>query len=392
MKSLSWLLMCIVSVPVQSQSQPQSPEVWTASLIRTVGGPGSAVEFGSIADLTVDGSASVYVLDRYEPFIYVFDSTGRFLRRGGTAGSGPGELRSVRRLGWTGDSLWISDPSQGRIVIFDRALKPERTLSFRPSLGRQFIAGLPEAVLPNAGVMVVALESSPPTANHHLAPAPLALRMPLSMVSRSGQVTSTVLTMIRSHDQMSVKITFDGAPGLAAPEQPFSLDPLWRVARDGSSAVVLNYRMSPQRAGIAVTRVSPEGDTLFAVQFDLPTRRLTNADVEAAVRKVQAQLPKNHTIALDVEDFKRQLYRPPFAPMIDAIVKGRDNTVWLRIRPATDDRTAEHWVLDQTGRLIRKLSLPVEDQLMEADGNRVWTISAAAFGEPVLRIYQIRRS
>src|SRR4051794_18935210 len=62
-----------------------------------------------LARLGPDGR--VYVLDRVDRAIRVFDPTGRLVGTIGRRGAGPGEFQSINSFGWVGDTLWVMDGS-----------------------------------------------------------------------------------------------------------------------------------------------------------------------------------------------------------------------------------------------------------------------------------------
>ena len=50
---------------------------------------------GAVADIAIGRDGSVYVFDGQVPVVRHYDANGRFLRRIGRSGSGPGEYRST---------------------------------------------------------------------------------------------------------------------------------------------------------------------------------------------------------------------------------------------------------------------------------------------------------
>lgn len=79
-------------------------------------------EFADVADVAVDGRGRLYVSHRQPPEIRVFDADGRFVRRFGREGSGPGEFGRSGELTWGPDgNLWVADSGNGRFEVFDTA-------------------------------------------------------------------------------------------------------------------------------------------------------------------------------------------------------------------------------------------------------------------------------
>jgi len=69
----------------------------------------------------VDSHEEMYIAERQDMEIKVFDSEGRFLRAIGRKGRGPGEFQNIGRLALLpGGGLLVSDWSENRISLFDK--------------------------------------------------------------------------------------------------------------------------------------------------------------------------------------------------------------------------------------------------------------------------------
>jgi 6-bladed beta-propeller len=83
---------------------------WSLQNELKVGNEGSPeyalTDVGAIA-VTADGS--MYVLQRQDATIRVFDREGHFIRYVGRRGEGPGEFDALRTMGIRGDTLWAAD-------------------------------------------------------------------------------------------------------------------------------------------------------------------------------------------------------------------------------------------------------------------------------------------
>ena len=80
-----------------------------------VGSPGEFIDPQSFA---VDERGWVYVADTKPAVIKVFDDSGRYVKRFGRDGSGPGEFR-VAFLAVRGGRVVVHDPSESRTSLFD---------------------------------------------------------------------------------------------------------------------------------------------------------------------------------------------------------------------------------------------------------------------------------
>lgn len=82
--------------------------------------PGDVDPFMNVSSLALDEDANLYVLDQGARNIRVFDSAGVPLRTIGREGAGPGEFATPYSLAWTGDTLAVLDPGNGRLELVTR--------------------------------------------------------------------------------------------------------------------------------------------------------------------------------------------------------------------------------------------------------------------------------
>ena len=94
-------------------------ERWSLRRVATID-PDSAGLDGAIRSIAADRDGNVYLAGYGAGGIYVFDASGEPLRVLGRAGSGPGEFKDRYSLAWTGDTLAVYDPQNGRVELVDR--------------------------------------------------------------------------------------------------------------------------------------------------------------------------------------------------------------------------------------------------------------------------------
>lgn len=109
---------------IAQQSELTSERAPTGlELVSTIGGltgPGSGYDFGRIEGIIADREGAVFVADGVGPAIAVFAANGRFLRKLGRKGSGPGEFRGLHGLVWLGDTLVALDYGNARLALLAR--------------------------------------------------------------------------------------------------------------------------------------------------------------------------------------------------------------------------------------------------------------------------------
>lgn len=107
----------IVEVENPRQGLWQPGETWTVTEHLRIGsatrvGPDL---FGHVADVAVDGSGRIYVLDRLASEVRTFDQEGRHLGTIGREGAGPREFQAPIGMLWVGgDTVLVVDPGNGR--------------------------------------------------------------------------------------------------------------------------------------------------------------------------------------------------------------------------------------------------------------------------------------
>jgi hypothetical protein len=97
--------------------------------------------FTDIGGIAVDSEGLVYVLERRDRAVRVYDTSAQLVRTIGRSGEGPGEFRSPLLLGLLGDTLWVNDVGLRRVTFFSRGGTVLRVVSPKPTPIRT-LAGL----------------------------------------------------------------------------------------------------------------------------------------------------------------------------------------------------------------------------------------------------------
>lgn len=228
-----------------------------------------------------DAQENLYVLDRGNQRVLVFDRAGRFVREIGKEGDGPGELRTPLSMALASDgTLTVADLAQRRFNLFRRDGTFVRSVPFDDATGMPMrgIAAHPAGgvvgifrALPMLGENVRA-----PQPGNFAVPASTLLRLPLAAGARP----------VRFHqfaDASQGRQTVDGNPSsgtmrmqrITTGPAVFGPRQLWGVLPDGG--VVL-----ANGTGYNLRLLNAAGQPVRTLRRPLRTRLVTEADRDRA--------------------------------------------------------------------------------------------------------------
>ena len=340
-----------------------------------LGGPNSAepASFARILRVLVGPDELIYVLDEGRREITVFDSSGTFVRRIGARGPGPGEFDRPGRMGFLGDTLWVQDRVRRKTHLFAITGEFLRTTDLTMQIDTARFRGrdLPLAMLEQG--VAVGEPVNPRIDMTRDATAPI-VRVDLS----SGQA-DTLLERSVWRDRvllpgigvLLVK-TVENYPLLA-------IDGLGRtiVAVDRARPILEDNVTS-----IRITKWAPRGRAILVKEFEgfrpVPVtsaekERLLDGAVEALERTMD-QLQSVRRQVNNPRETMKAVFR--VADQIPSIADARamhDGTVWIRLSAGD---TVQTWaVVDRSGRVAGRVSLPVGVRVEDATASRVWAIA-----------------
>lgn len=299
----------------------------------------------------------------------------------GRQGSGPGEYRAPTGLiRMPGDTIWVVDAAQQRLVAFTGDLKPGPTLPlqtldqqtmstitapfFGDRSGRLYASSMTLQVgrggasgvqmkLPDS-VTVVRLQLRDQKTRNELA----KVRFPTSGQPEMKQLSQTAFKMSLQY------------PGLVAS------DP-WTVFPDGRIAIVRGDAYTVEFVAVDGKRSAP-----VRVAYDpIP---VTDADKKAEMDEAQRQMKEQIKVAQKMMppnvNFEFELlppatwpsHYPPVAAL--GLLTAPDGRLW--VKRATPFRVGrEQWdVLDQAGKLVARWRLPAKTTLIAVGQGSVYTV------------------
>ncbi len=340
-----------------------------------------SIPFTQILDVTTDAAGQrAYIYDAALKQIRIVDIAGEQVGAFGRGGQGPGEFGQVFRLGWYADTLWVMDPPH-RVHYFSRDGKLHRTFATtNVTLGATVVGGtlVKERVAPLPGV----------TQSEGI-----ATTMRFIIAHHTNPGVRKVADLYEFVRPIMVQAVVGGQRATMYRAQPLRDDPLFLPDRDGRHLFIV-YRRAVRDAPhtFQVIKLTLEGDTVFSRRYPYHPRPLDTKAFEAEVRGLQqtilTQQPGRRTL-VEIKDLEKEVYRPFHWPAVEQAVIGRDGSIWLKRE--TGIRTAAYLVLSAAGEPAGRVELPAGDRLVEADGQRVWTIAKDAEDVPFVAWYRLRR-
>jgi hypothetical protein len=156
------------------------PRIVLNEQFRVGSADGANDAFARVVDVVFDGRGRIVIADDLNHQLSVFDASGRFLRRVGRQGAGPGEFQTPWVLAVDRrDSLFVWDAGQGRVSVFDPEYRFVRDFGVRP---QWLVTSL--RFLPDGRLLVAAYGRNEPGVLH--------------LVERDGRVVRTYGPSFRS--------------------------------------------------------------------------------------------------------------------------------------------------------------------------------------------------
>jgi hypothetical protein len=395
-------LSLFASVPSTTPAQPlldtTSVMLSTARLAQLGPLPSEKWFFTRIAEIAVDSRGQVFVLDDLECKIHVFNAAGTRIRTLGRKGAGPGEFDRPRRLQVLGDTVFIVDRVNHRIVSYSAitgaVVKNRRGF---PSTGT---AG---GLSPTGEYQV---RPGSPDAVGTRGPVPFTIEH----VDAVSKVLNTVARLVRNHGTLIYMAYRDRLPALTTTRggtsnrpQPFDDTALFDLTADGRSLVVVERAASAftgSRNPFASTRAQGllrirhtalTGSTVSERTFKTIARPLTAKDVQTVVDSfARATIAPGVVFVARPSDIRDSLFVPDTWPTVMALFVGIDGTLWLR-QPQSSSSFAHFWRIDAQGNQLPPVAVPSRLLILRVTGDKVWAAGEDADGNPVVEVYRVVR-
>ena len=345
----------------------------------------AAAEDFSAFTMNRQGNAPFYVGPRHEivlPLpqdgnVRIYDSTGKRVTTLGRKGAGPGEFRSIFRLGWTRDTIWIYDAALRRISYYG----PDYSLTRSPVLSdalRQPVQGddpnprvisdfAPSAIASGGNVLgqIIQVNGRDPATTRLIYTYYVAAIGADNSVKKLAEIPTQAVSP-RAY------VPVEGPNRLAYSTVPFANDAAYAFSTAGDRFAIVSTNRDARTFNVTVRNGA--GETVFARDYPFTPRAIPGKIADSAAAAA-ASTPNNArqgtAVVARLTDETRKLI-PPTYPPVASIVLARDGTTWVRTFDAAGKDQA--MVLDAKGNVTSIVALRPNLDIVEANGNRVWAV------------------
>jgi hypothetical protein len=353
-----------------------------------------------------DGGA--WCVTGFSGTVFSYDRDGKMTVRG-RRGRGPGEFQFISRIGFRGDTTWITDVGTDRITYFDRsgkivgAVSPIGVIGSIP--GDKGALAL-EAFLPDGGLLVrswnepvyarLRMESPDGGSNDEIplgggGPPLILFRLPRTKLGKLGPSPNIERIDSTSFSRPTLVLTVKDMVRTAS--QPWNDSDLQSIAPNGTIiATVSRAPAQGNQPSVFHLRIRDGQKVITDTSIAYDAVPVTDSLVNDAWNAMRADLGKLITMwsseSVARNAFEKALYRPPHLPSVKTLLVGNDSTIWLE-RP-TANRTL--WeVYDLHVRILGRFELPRAFQGLTASGSAIWGRELSEDGAWEIVRYRLNR-
>lgn len=343
---------------------------------------GADAALSDAAAVAFDARDNLYVLERGNSRVSVFDARGRPLRRMGRRGRGAGELLAPMQMVVTANGeVVVSDLGTRSFAVFGEDGAFRRSVPFATEHGlpgiqvqagaREGVVSMARPVGPGAGDAAIALVAHPTTAG-----------------GRATRLFQAAMGEPGGGDGPSAP---GGARALSGPVA-FAPRFLWGVLPDGGAAV-------SHGTGYSVRVAGPGGGVARVLERPFTPRRVTDAD-RAAAREEQRQLlgeggggvmimanggVSQRAPASFVEQQLAGLRFGDVVPVIEGLSTDRAGRIWVQRAGPRVGAAGPIDLLSPDGRYLGTVSGQKLPDAFSPTGRAAWVEKDAA-GRPVVSV------
>jgi len=335
-----------------------------------IGGPEDPYAMAQVVQVASDESGRIYVLDRLDNAVKVYDSQGAFLSGLGREGEGPGEFRRPQRMGFVGDTIWVLEPQSRRLSFFTLDGRVEDTRQFRGAvLNREGFLWAPASLLADGSMALFPLLAAEAYTSGRL-PAQVSLRR-----VTADEVEIEPLAEYWS-GQSSLVMPGDRGALSVLVYQPFDDGTLWAMSLRGTYVLTVERasKAAAGRVSVALYDVLDDSRSEWGAYVG-EARAVTNVVVDSVLDIAEGMIRSRGRSDIERSAVAEALYNPGFLPSVDAALVDPAGRVWLRNRDRGD--VLIPWnVYDHAGRILGKVELPSTLVVHYVAGGCIWGVES----------------
>lgn len=307
----------------------------------------------------------------------------------GRSGAGPGEFRSVARIGWLLDSIWAFDVQLNRISIFSPELEFSRTIEaittlFTQTPGDSVDVGaygaLIDYVYPNGEVRVSVTRNPQRPAGSWLADLDSGYTAILRTTTE-GEVRARIA--IRPPEPCTLWVPI--GEGRARFLRPFCRH-VWGTdwGEYGGYAVAHILPDTDGEHRYHLTVADADGRVAFARSIAYEPHAVGEAEIDSVRQRFLTRNPGLPPQVLEEVLAEAEAEHPP----LRGLLLGSDGSAWLEEHSL---EPGHHWlILDAAGVSVGRVSVPANFRLMTAEMGTMWGLEADEDGLESIVRYRVR--
>ncbi len=316
------------------------------------------VVFQSISSVKSDNYGNILVHDFRQPFLFMFDQEGNFLKRIGREGHGPGEFQQIRSFLVAQDYLWIIDSNTMKIEEFEYQANDYvniNTLSLEDEdLAGLFIGKAEEGILIRKSFIINANRRDNPT------------EVAISLIDEEGDILRDIIFTI----PVKERITARSSGNTLNTSKSFGNESL--LAYDGKSRIYTLWTDS-----LSIDTYTIDGNRQRAFSHPLKPVGISGEERDSVL---------NVYDNIFRADLRRQL--PDVKPIVNNFIIDDHQRIWVEL--LTEELGNGWFCFTEEGEPLYKIDIPKSGaELQEISRNRMLWNYLNENGAPTFAVSEI---
>ena len=315
---------------------------------------------GWFAGLEVDDAGKIFIGDRYDNVIHIFDSTGNHLQRLGGEGRGPGEFTGILDIKIHSDQLFAFDYFQFRSTFFSldsHDLIEVRDVYTNRTPDREELRGWPSrpVSLISDDLFIVSYKNEMKNANYGTENYNLdqEILVRYYVVDREGKIRSDMIDELK--DMKNITAVVDGNHLFNLSPLPFLQQPMISISNEG-------YIYTANSDEPLIKMHNENGDYIKAFYIPIERRLIVRDEI---IKQFAGDDKENTDLLLEAE-------LPEKWPALSQIVIDDESNLWVSTISA--DNSQHEWlVIDKDGELITTFDWPSNEPIEAIKKGKMYT-------------------